>query len=67
MPRDDFDSSFALYKYKVFSKIGFGETLSYIGISKLFCSAYQLIGLYISYRGLSKTFDYVTVFFVLSS
>ena len=65
MSRDEFDSSSMLYKYEVFSKIYSGETLSYIGISELACSACQLIGLCISYRGLSKIFDYVTVFFVL--
>ena len=48
-----------------FSKIYFGETLSYIGVSELACSAFQLIGLYIGYRGLKKIFDYVTLFFVL--
>ena len=65
MSRDEFDSSSTLYEYKVFSKIYFGEILSYIGISELACSACQLICLYISYRGHSKIFDYVTVFFVL--
>ena len=65
MSRDEFDNSSTLYEYKVFSKIYFGETLPYLGISELAGSPCQLIGLYISYRGLSKIFDHVTVFFVL--
>ena len=33
MSRDEFDSSSALYECKLFSKIYFGETLSFIGES----------------------------------
>ena len=52
---DEFDSSSTLYECIMFSKICFGYILSYIGISELACStsAYQLIGLYMSYRDLS--------------
>ena len=53
MSRDEFDGSSTLHDCKVFSKTYFGETLSYIGTSELACSACQLIGLYMSYRGLS--------------
>ena len=55
MSSDEFDSSSTLYECIVFSKIYFGYILSYIGISELACSAgaYQLIGLYMSYRDLS--------------
>ena len=48
MSRDEFDSSSTLYEC-MFSKIYFGETLSYIGISELACGACQLIGLYMDY------------------
>ena len=65
MLTDEFDSSSTLYEYKVFLKIYFGEILSYIEISELTCSACQLIGLYVSYWGLSKFFDFITVSFVL--
>ena len=51
MSRDEFGSSSTLYECTVFSKIYFCDILSYIGISDLACSACQLIGLYISYRG----------------
>ena len=55
MSSDEFDSSSTLYECIVFSKICFAYILSYIGISELACSAsaYQLIGLYMSYRDLS--------------
>ena len=55
MSSDEFDSSSTLHECKVLSKICFGYILSYIGISELDCSAraYQLIGLYMSYRDLS--------------
>ena len=53
MSRDEFDSSSTLYEWIVFSKIYFGKTLSYIGISELACSACQLISFYMSYRVLS--------------
>ena len=51
MSRDECGSSSTLYECTVFSKIYFCDILSYIGISDLACSACQLIGLYISYRG----------------
>ena len=54
MSRDEFDSSSTLYKYKGFSKIYFGEILSYIGVSELTYNACQSIGLYVSYRVLSR-------------
>ena len=55
MSSDEFDSSSTLYECIVFSKIYFGYILSYIGISEhaSSASAYQLIGLYMSYRDLS--------------
>ena len=55
MSSDEFDISSTLYECIVFSKIHFGYILSYIRISKLACSAsaYQFIGLSMSYRGLS--------------
>ena len=53
MSRDKFDSSSALSEWIVFSKIYFGDMLSYIGISELACSASELIGLYMKYKGLS--------------
>ena len=55
MSSDWFDSSSTLYECIMFSKICFGYILSYIGISELACiaNAYQLIGLYMSSRGLS--------------
>ena len=53
MSRDEFDSSSTLHEYIVFSKICFSDILSYIGISRLAWSACQLIGLYMSYMGLS--------------
>ena len=53
MSRDEFDSSSTLNECIAFSKIYFGETLYYIGISELLCSACQLIGLYIRYKNLS--------------
>ena len=65
MSTDELDSSSTLYQYKVFSKIYFGEILSYIEISELGYNACQLIGLYVSYRILSKFFDFITVSFVL--
>ena len=51
--KSEFESSPTLYECIVFSKIYFGDILSYIGISELTFSACQLIGLYLSYRGLS--------------
>ena len=51
MSSDEFDSSSTLYECIVLWKF----FLSYIGISELGCStsAYELIGLYMSYRDLS--------------
>ena len=53
MPRDEFDSSPTLYWCIVFSKICFGDIVSSIGISEFACSTSQVIGLYMSFRGLS--------------
>ena len=39
MSRDEFDSSSTLYERIMFSKIYFGDILSYIGISELACNA----------------------------
>ena len=41
-----------LYECIVFSKVYFGDVLSYTGISELACVSCQLIGLYMSYKGL---------------
>ena len=49
MSRDEFDCSSTLYEC---TKIYFGDILPYVGISELACSAYQLIRLYMTERGL---------------
>ena len=49
----NFDSSSTLHECKVFSKICFADILSYVGISELACNAFQLNGLYMSYRDIS--------------
>ena len=57
LSRDEFDSISTLYKCIMFSKIYFGDTLSYIGISELACNACQQLGLYVRYSSHMNKFS----------
>ena len=72
MSSDEFDSSSTLNECIVITKICFGCILSYIEISELTCSAsaYQLIGLYMSYTnvsGINVQLSYNFLCFVLGT